>query len=100
MKSVPFRLHRCTTLNRQSSHRLVLLLTLVTALLLAACRRQGTQAGPTAAPTLTPTPRSTPLPAVATAIPAGAEGNPLQMVIRPDGSMSQARSAMADFEAA
>jgi phosphonate transport system substrate-binding protein len=77
-----------------------LLLILGVAMLLAACRRQAAQGGPAIAPTLTPTPRSTPLPAVATAIPAGAEGNPLQMVFRPDGSMSAARNAIADFEAA
>jgi len=88
-------------LNGQSTHKLVLLLILGSALLLLpACRRQAAQVGPTAAPTLTSTPRSTPLPAVATAVPAGAQGNPLQMVIRPEGAMSAARSAIADFEAA
>jgi ABC-type phosphate/phosphonate transport system substrate-binding protein len=83
------------------THRIILSSVLVIVLiLLPACRRQVAQVGPTAAPTLTATPRSTPLPAIATVIPAGAEGNPLQMVIRPDGSMSAARSAIADFEAA
>lgn len=87
-------------LNTRATHRLILLSILGAVLLLAACRRQDIQAGPVIASTLTPTPRSTPLPAIATAIPAGAEGNALQMVIRPDGSMSAARSAIADFEAA
>jgi len=88
-------------LNAHSTRKLILLSFLGLALLvLPACRRQVAQNGPTAAPTLTATPRSTPLPAVATAIPAGTEGNPLQMVIRPDGSLSAARSAVADFEAA
>jgi ABC-type phosphate/phosphonate transport system substrate-binding protein len=83
------------------THRIILpSILVVVLLLLPACRRQGAQVGPTAAPTLTATPRSTPLPAIATVIPAGAEGNPLQMVIRPDGSMSAARGAIADFEAA
>jgi phosphonate transport system substrate-binding protein len=88
-------------LNSQHSHRLVLLSILaVVLILLPACRSQAAQSGPVIAATLTPTPRSTPLPVVATAVPAGAEENPLQMVIRPDGSMSAARSAIADFEAA
>jgi phosphonate transport system substrate-binding protein len=88
-------------LNTHTTHRWILLSILsLTLFLLPACRRQAAQLGPTAAPTLTATPRSTPLPAVATAVPAGAEGNPLQMVIRPDGSLSAARSAIADFEAA
>jgi ABC-type phosphate/phosphonate transport system substrate-binding protein len=83
------------------THRIILpSILVVVLLLLPACRRQVAQVGPTAAPTLTATPRSTPLPAIATVIPAGAEGNPLQMVIRPDGSMSAARGAIADFEAA
>jgi ABC-type phosphate/phosphonate transport system substrate-binding protein len=86
-------------LNRQATSKLVLLSLLgLTLLLLPACRRQAAQSGPVIAATLTPTPRSTPLPAVATAIPAGAEGNPLQMVIRPDGPMSAARGAIGDFE--
>ncbi len=83
------------------NHKIILPSILVAALLLLpACRRQVAQVGPTAAPTMTVTPRSTPLPAIATVVPAGAEDNPLQMVIRPDGSMSAARSAIADFEAA
>lgn len=88
-------------LNGQHTPRFLLLSILAVVLvLLPACRRQAAQSGPVIAATLTPTPRSTPLPAVATAVPAGAEENPLQMVIRPEGSMLAARSAIADFEAA
>ncbi|MEO8607384.1 MAG: PhnD/SsuA/transferrin family substrate-binding protein [Chloroflexota bacterium] len=87
-------------MNSQHTYRLVLLSILAVVLLLSACRHQTTQSGPVIAMTLTSTPRSTPLPVVATAVPAGAAENPLQMVIRPEGSMSAARSAIADFEAA
>jgi phosphonate transport system substrate-binding protein len=83
------------------THRFILLICLGMGLFsLVACRRPEASGGPVVLQTLTPTPRSTPLPAVATAIPAGAEGNPLRMVLRPDGSMSAARNAISDFEAA
>jgi ABC-type phosphate/phosphonate transport system substrate-binding protein len=72
----------------------------ISLLLLPACRRQAAEGGVTAVPTLTPTPRSTPLPAIATAIPPGAVENPLQMVVRPDGSMSAARAAIDAVETA
>jgi ABC-type phosphate/phosphonate transport system substrate-binding protein len=87
-------------LNRELTLRLILLTLLISAIFLAACRRQEASGSQTVLSTLPPTPRSTPLPAVPTAIPIGAEGNPLRMVIRPDGSMSSARIAIADFEAA
>lgn len=87
-------------MNTQNLNRMLLSGFLLVLVLLAACRQQSVGGGGAALPTLTPTPRSTPLPAVATAIPPGAEGNALRMVIRPDGSMSAARSATADIEVA
>lgn len=69
------------------------------ALLLAGCRRAATT-GPTAVPTLSPTPRSTPLPAVPTAIPAGADANPIRMVLVPTSTLSTARNATTLLEQA
>ncbi len=62
---------------------------------LAGCRREAPQALP---PTITATPRSTPLPAVATDIPAGAAGNPIQIVIRPQTAESTAKASAAVIE--
>ena len=75
----------------------LLLLAVLLALSLVACRevRDG---GPTSVPTLTHTPISTALPLVPTAIPAGTQDNPLQMVILPFGPMEEARELETDFE--
>lgn len=85
-----------TAINRH--HILIICLLL---LALAGCRRAASVA-PTAQPTLTPTPRSTPLPPVPTAVPVGAEDNPLHVafVARNTARSRQAiESAVADLEA-
>jgi ABC-type phosphate/phosphonate transport system substrate-binding protein len=65
---------------------------LMLALLTAACRQVEVQ-GPQVAATATATPRSTPLPAVATEVPPGTEGNPIRMLINPEGVVSDAQAA-------
>jgi ABC-type phosphate/phosphonate transport system substrate-binding protein len=62
---------------------------------LAGCRRQ---VAPTLVPTMTATPRSTPLPAVATDVPPGAAGNPIQLVIRPETTESTAKASATVVE--
>ncbi|NWG17877.1 MAG: PhnD/SsuA/transferrin family substrate-binding protein [Chloroflexi bacterium] len=76
-----------------------LTLVIVCLLALAACREEAPQNLPVASAPLTPTPLSTPLPAVPTLIPAGAEGNPIRLVVRPRGPAADARNATADVEA-
>lgn len=82
------------------SRSLIVLSCFLLMLMLASCRREAQVAAPTAAPTLTPTPRSTPLPSLPTPIPPGAAANPLQMVIRAPGLVSDARAAVPAVEAA
>lgn len=77
-----------------------LVLVIIGLLVLAACRQETAQNLPAASVPLTPTPLSTPLPAVPTLIPAGAEGNPIRLVVRPRGPAADARNAAADVEAA
>jgi ABC-type phosphate/phosphonate transport system substrate-binding protein len=77
-----------------------LVLVIIGLLALAACRQETAQNLPAASAPLTPTPLSTPLPAVPTLIPAGAEGNPIRLVVRPRGPAADARNAAADVEAA
>lgn len=71
-----------------------MLIGLALLLLLAGCRRQEATIEITGLPASSPTPRSTPLPEIATAVPAGQEGNPVQMVI-----YSAAPRAAANFTA-
>lgn len=70
---------------------------LMLAMLVAACRQVQVQ-GPQVAATATATPRSTPLPAVATEVPPGTEGNPIRMLINPPGVVTAAQ--IAAFEEA
>lgn len=65
---------------------------LIALFFLAGCRPQETAVQSAPVVLATATPRSTPLPEVATAIPAGVEGNPIQMVI-----YSAAPRAAANF---
>lgn len=75
---------------------LALILCVLVVAVLPACRRATVQ--PTSQPTLTPTPRSTPLPEVPTAIPFGAEDNPIHMAfpIRASAGSARARQQAAD----
>ena len=68
---------------------------LIVASLLVSCRRASL--GPTAVPTPTVTPVSTPLPPVATAVPPGAEENPIQMIVVPVTSSSSAANNAAEI---
>lgn len=77
-----------------------LLLAMLVIALVSACRRQVAEALPTAQPTFTATPRSTPLPSIATTVPPGQENNPIQMVVRPIGDLTEVRDALSDLEAA
>ncbi|MCB9452238.1 MAG: PhnD/SsuA/transferrin family substrate-binding protein [Anaerolineaceae bacterium] len=74
------------------ARRLLWAAVLIALFVLAGCRNQETAAAPTALPAISPTPRSTPLPEVVTAVPVGAEENPVQMVI-----YSSAPRAAANF---
>lgn len=73
---------------------------IITMLLLAGCRRADVVAQPTALPSATATPRSTALPAVATEVPLGTEGNPLKMVIRPFADRARAQNSVGSLEQA
>jgi ABC-type phosphate/phosphonate transport system substrate-binding protein len=83
-----------------TSARILTVTLCVTLLMLAACRRQEAETQQSTQPTFTPTPRSTPLPALPTAVAPGEAGNPLQMVIHPDGDIKAAQSAAPDVEKA
>jgi ABC-type phosphate/phosphonate transport system substrate-binding protein len=71
------------------------------ALLLTSCRRLNF-AEPTVRPTITPTPRSTHLPPVPTAVPVGAEDNPLNLkmvapeTVRSERSLDTALTELGD----
>lgn len=65
---------------------------LMLAMLMAACRQVEVQ-GPQVAATATATPRSTPLPVMATEVPPGTEGNPIRMLINPQGVVTDAQAA-------
>ncbi len=89
------------TQRRLKSNRILTILLCVTVLLMAAaCRRQEAETQQSTQPTFTPTPRSTPLPALPTSVAPGETGNPLQMVIHPDGDIKAAQAAASDFEKA
>jgi ABC-type phosphate/phosphonate transport system substrate-binding protein len=76
-----------------------LVLCLLLLIALSACRRADSDQQ-LSLPTLTPTPRSTPLPALPTAVPPGAEDNPLRMVLRPAGPRTTANNAAGQLEEA
>lgn len=84
--------------HRPHLHWTVLLGVFLVGLLLAACSGGPATPPPTHLPTATPTPRSTPLPPVPTAVPAGSEGNPLTILMLPQGSRRAAVRAAGNLE--